>query len=130
MVPVGMGEKMAAMVEPFVSAHAKLGFEEVEVIVLQWFDDVGLALGYAEPGRLIAWFDDDDLPSTVAQIAVDVHFYGLSQGWSQLRCCFRHGGGESVVLLINDLLHTLLEVLRADSRWSIDHCHGLPESLG
>jgi hypothetical protein len=119
---------MMPTVEPFVSAHARVGFEEAEFLVLQWFDDVGLALGYAEHGRLIAWFDDDDLPATVAQIAVEVQFYGLNQGWSQLRWCFRHGDGEGASPLVNELLESLLELLRADSRWNIDLCQRLTES--
>ena len=116
------------MVEPFVSAHARVGFEEAEFLVMQWFDEVGLALGYAEHGRLIAWFDDDDLPATIAQITVEVQLYSLNKGWSQLRWCFRHGNGESASPLVNELLQTLLELLRADSRWSIDYCQGLTES--
>ena len=115
------------MDEVVLSAHARLCFEEAEVLVLQWFDEVGLVLGHAEGGLLIAWFDDAYLLPAVAEIAVEVQIYPLAEGWSQLRWCFRHGGSEQVLPLIEDLFVSLIEVLRADRRWSIDLCRGLPE---
>jgi len=115
------------MAEPVLSAHARLCFEEAEALVLQWFDEVGLVLGHAEDGLLIAWFDDAYLLPPVAEIAVEVQFYRLAEGWSQLRWCFRHGDGEQVVPLIEELFAALLQNLRADRRWSIDLCRGLPE---
>ncbi|MFZ0409481.1 MAG: hypothetical protein WAM11_15440 [Cyanobium sp.] len=116
------------MVEPVLSAHACLRFEEAEALVLQWFDEVGLTLGHAEHGRLIAWFDDVSLylPS-VAEIAVEVQIYALAEGWSQLRWQFHHGGSEQICELINDIFDTLLQVLRSDGRWHIDLCHARPE---
>lgn len=112
---------------PVVSAHARLCLEEAEVLVLQWFDEVGLVLGHAENGLLIAWFDDAYLQADLAEVAVEVQLYPLADGWSQLRWCFRHGGSEQVVPLIDELFATLLQALRADRRWSIDLCRGLPE---
>ena len=115
------------MDEPVLSAHARLRFEEAEALVLQCFDEVGLELGHAENGLLIAWFEDAYLMPPVAEIAVEVQFYGLADGWSQLRWCFRHGGSEQVLPVIDELFATLLQTLRADRRWSIDLCRGLPE---
>ena len=115
------------MDEPVLSAHARLRFEEAEALVLQWFDEVGLVLGHAENGLLIAWFDDAYLLPPVAEIAVEVQFYRLAEGWTQLRWCFRHGGSEQVVPLIDELFAALLQRLRADQRWSIALRRGLPE---
>jgi hypothetical protein len=117
------------MDEPVLSAHARLRSEEAEALVLQWFDEVGLVLGHAENGRLIAWFDDAFLLPAVAEIAVEVQLYPLAEGWSQLRWCFRHGGSEQVVTLLEELFDSLLQALRADRRWSIDLCRGLPQKL-
>ena len=113
---------------PVLSAHARLSLKEAEALVLQWFDQVGLVLGHAENGLVIAWFDDEDyLSPPVAEIAVEVQFYGLAEGWSQLRWCFRHGGSDQIVPVIDDLFTTLVQILHADRRWSIDLCKGLPE---
>ena len=116
------------MAELVLSAHARLRFEEAEALVLQWFDDVGLTLGHAEYGRLIAWFDDHSLllPS-IAEIAVEVQFYALAEGWSQLRWRFQHGGDEQTGALLKDSFDSLCELLRDDGRWHIDLCHARPE---
>jgi hypothetical protein len=115
-----------AMAVSALSAHARIRFEEAEVLVLQWFDEVGLDLGHAEHGLLIGWFDDAFLQPALADLAVEVQFYPLDGGWSQLRCCFRHGGGPQVGSLSLQLLGALLRHLQHDPRWQIDHCCPLP----
>jgi hypothetical protein len=110
------------MAVPMLSAHAWIRFEEAEALVLQWFDEVGLDLGHAEHGLLIGWFDDAFLQPALAELAVEVQFYPLEGGWSQLRWCFRHGGGDAVGSISHELLATLLRHLQEDRRWQIDHC--------
>jgi len=109
---------------PVLSAHARLRLEEAERQVLQWFDEMGLVLGHAERDLLIAWYDDAFLIPLAAELAVEVQFYELAEGWSQLRWCFRHGNSEQVRPLIDELFASLLQTLRKDSRWAIDLCRG------
>lgn len=112
------------MAESVLSAHANLGFEEAEALVLQWFDEVGLALGHADHDLLIAWFEDDLPVPGQAELAVEVQLYRLSEGWSQLRWRFHHGAGGPSRALGGELLQALQRSLRDDQRWSIDLCQG------
>lgn len=115
------------MAESVLSAHAPLRFEEAEALVLQWFDELGLDLGHAEHDRLIGWFDEAFTVPDLAELAVEVQFYGLADGWSQLRWRIHHGSGERVSLLGGEILEMLVRLLQADSRWSIDLCRKQPE---
>lgn len=112
---------------PVLSAHARLRCEEAEIQVLQWFDEVGLVLGHADHDLLIAWFDDAFLEPLVAEFAVEVQLYELAEGWSQLRWCFRHGGSEQVLPLVDALFNSLVASLRGDNRWAIDLCRSRAE---
>lgn len=112
---------------PVLSAHAPLRLEEAERQVLQWFDEMGLVLGHAENDLLIAWYDDALMVSLAAELAVEVQFYVLAEGWSQLRWCFRHGGGAQVRPFVDELFASLVQTLLNDSRWAIDLCRGSSE---
>lgn len=112
---------------PVLSAHARLRFEEAEIEVLQWFDEMGLVLGHAESDLLIAWYDDAFLVPLAADFAVEVQFYALAEGWSQLRWRFRHGGSEQIRPFVDELFGSLVQTLSNDSRWTIDLCRGSNE---
>jgi hypothetical protein len=84
-----------------LAAHGPFSLAAADALVLQWFEEAGLDVGYVEETAMIAWIDEEHLIAPgLGDLEVEVRFDPLEGHWIQTRWSFLHSDGRWAVDLV------------------------------